>query len=488
MDVSDSAATSSTRATPRAHLLVVCCASGDGTLLEPAFDLLRARGFDIAVLEGAQVRAPATIKRVRRHGARAIFVLVKSAQLDKGSSARLAQVLQSTRVLPKHIVEVVFDWRDPLALVQQLQALEPDRPPIVDRTPTSPRPVVRTRSQSRVAGSREPTGPRRTVTELPSRREKARSSRPATKVARAKMVRKAEPRPPSNEPALEATTAHVTPAQVLAHVDPADVDPNHVSSDDAPTASYAPVSAALPGSIGATPNDVLIDAPRGSSDLDDRPAPRSPSATGGIGKLMTGSFAATTRRGLRLAARSIAGPRARMLAFASGGIGALVLAGVLLATSGNDDDVLVTQSPTNVAKVSVPRAEPEELEEEPSQAGPTRQDAIAQARVQGELGIHEGIVYAPLDSPKQDFEGAAAMCDEMNRGAIGGWRMPKLGELHTLAAAHVVERGVYWSGTEADGFPGSALLWSEKNTRAAPIGKRWKGARSLCVLDDPETN
>jgi hypothetical protein len=416
-------------------------------------------------------------------------VLVKNAELDTGSSARLAQMLRSTRVLPKHIVEVVFDWRDPLALVQQLQNLEPDSPPIVDRAPTpSPRPVLRKRSQSRVAGSREPTGPRRTVTELPSRREKARSSRPATKIARTNVVRKAEPRPPSHEPALEATTGQV-PAEVVvpAHVDPPHVDPDHVSSDDAPTASYAPVSAALPGSIGATPDEVLLDAPRGSSDLDDCPAPRPPPATGGIRTSMTGSFAATTRRGLRLAARAIAGPRARMLAFAGGGIGALVLAGVLFATIGDDDDALVSEGATNVA-ISVPPAEPEERDEEPSQTGPTRQDAIAQARVQGELGIHEGIVYAPLDSPKQDFEGAAAMCDEMNRGAIGGWRMPKLGELHTLAAAHVVERGVYWSGTEADGFPGSALLWSEKNTRAAPIGKRWKGARSLCVLDDPETN
>ena len=57
----------------------------------------------------------------------------------------------------------------------------------------------------------------------------------------------------------------------------------------------------------------------------------------------------------------------------------------------------------------------------------------------------------------------------------GGW----------LAVGRVIEWGAHWSGTEPDSFPGRALIWSEKKSRAAPIGKRWSGGRALCILDDP---
>lgn len=96
-------------------------------------------------------------------------------------------------------------------------------------------------------------------------------------------------------------------------------------------------------------------------------------------------------------------------------------------------------------------------------------------------GEHEGIVYAPLRPPKRSFAAAEAQCAEMNGGAEGPWRLPTLAEVHALAKAHVLERGVYWSSTEAGAFGDKALVWSEKKSRAAPIGKKWGGGRAVCI-------
>lgn len=149
-------------------------------------------------------------------------------------------------------------------------------------------------------------------------------------------------------------------------------------------------------------------------------------------------------------------------------------------------------------KAEPEKVEPEEAEPagaEPEKAEPEK---AAPAKVEPEVAAivvddapapaptreasREGIVFAPAIPPKRRFAAAAQQCEAMSTGDAR-WRLPTLGELHTLTAAHAIERGVYWSGTESDTFGTRALVWSEKKTAAMPITKKWKGARAVCVRD-----
>jgi hypothetical protein len=103
--------------------LVVCCASGDRAALEPALDVLAARGLQVTVFEGAQPHTPALLEHVRRHGADAIYVLAKSTSLHAPRLERLTTALERAHVSPEHIVELDIDWRDPMALVEKVAAV-----------------------------------------------------------------------------------------------------------------------------------------------------------------------------------------------------------------------------------------------------------------------------------------------------------------------------------------------------------------------------
>jgi hypothetical protein len=422
MDVSTSAAgTITIPVESRGHPLVVCCAAEEGPELAPAFDLLRARGFEISLLDNAAMSTPAMVEQVRRHGPRAIFVLVQRANLETASRAPLEQVLRSMRVLPERIVEVVTDWRNPLALVEQLQDIEPDPPPSMVEVPQ----IAPVHVSAQV-----PTKPLIGGPPPP----------PAPSVER----------PPAPTPSIEL-----------------------------PTPPFPRLGAAFPGALPASPSHIHFQPPGETSGIPERVDQSLHSAPGGVRRILplTSSFrpiVVATRRRLRHTT-----PRTRMLA--GGGLGAIALAGVLVWAAG-DDDAPSESSGVALAQANILAPSPQ-LDEDTHPPDPSRDDEIARALAQGQLGSHEGIVYAPLESSKSDFDGAAAMCEEMNDGPIPGWRMPGLGEIHTLAAAQVIGRGVYWSGTEVDAFDGRAFIWSEKNTRAVPIGKRWTGARALCVLD-----
>jgi hypothetical protein len=99
------------------------------------------------------------------------------------------------------------------------------------------------------------------------------------------------------------------------------------------------------------------------------------------------------------------------------------------------------------------------------------------------VGTFRGIAFAPIHAPKRRFRAAQQQCADMNAGGDQGWRMPTLAELHVLAIGRAIDRGVYWSGTEAETFGKRALVWSEKKSAAMPITKAWRGGRALCVRD-----
>jgi hypothetical protein len=386
--------------------LVVCCASGDRAALEPALDVLAARGLQVTVFEGAQPHTPALLEHVRRHGADAIYVLAKSTSLHAPRLERLTTALERAHVSPEHIVELDIDWRDPMALVEKVAAV-----PAPTKT--------------------LPPAPAKTLVPAP-----AKTLAPAP----AKTLPSAQTLPP---------TPPLPPAQTLPPAPP-------------PAQTLPPSFTPAPSGLRTVTASL-------------RPIVR---ATGGW----------------------ITRSRARMVGAGAGAI-ALVAATIVVLSLGGADDaeaasltiVAMPASATERASEDAPAQEGDEAEVaiEPDAGDPEAPAADAQSPARAKkksaaparTGEHAGIVYAPLHPPKRNFQAAVAQCEAFNAKGATGWRLPTLGEMHTLAAAHVVDRGVYWSSTEADAFGKQALVWSEKKSRAAPIGKKWSGARAVCVRD-----
>jgi hypothetical protein len=445
--------------------LAVCCAAGDRAALEPALDLLGARGLRVSVFEGAQPHTPALLEHVQRHGAESIFVLARSTSLHAPRLARMLTALERAGVPPEAIVELEIDWRDPMALVERVAAVPPVSQP---RAPTGSQPVLRTRSPGRRAGSREPTGPRRTLSIVPPSQTSAPSvvpTKPHPTVA-ARTQPPAPAQPPSSAPAPPPASAHPpAPAHPPAFAQPLPLAP----APALPLAPAHPPAAAPPPAFA-------------------QPLPPTP-RRGSLDRLRM--VTASLRPIVRATGGWVTQSRARML---GAGAGALVLVALVVAVSSpGGAEQTAAETPPDETEVATPStAAPVPSEDEAptidaaeSEAPPEAAAPPRPAESRGRLGEHAGIVYAPLHPPKRAFDAAAAQCEKMNGAGQGGWRLPTLGELHTLTVDHVVERGVYWSITESDAFGTRALVWSEKKSRAAPIGKQWRGARALCVRDEP---
>lgn len=94
-----------------------------------------------------------------------------------------------------------------------------------------------------------------------------------------------------------------------------------------------------------------------------------------------------------------------------------------------------------------------------------------------------GVRYLPKQPKKMGFAAAEDFCARVRVDGEDGWRMPELWELHELTRNRALRlpKGVYWSRTNAKGFGERALVWSSKKTRAAPIGRKFRGGYALCV-------
>jgi hypothetical protein len=394
---------------------------------------------------------------------------------------------------------------------------------------TGPQPTV---------APKQTTGPQRTVVAPPSSRKTlphpSLSSRPTTGPQRA--VGPAPPLsgphrtviapPPASEereltepaPAREIAAPAVAPAdEIIAPA--ASTTPTLVPSTATVVAPAFPAPQAMsPVMSPATGVEPALSEPPASPPTMAAAAQRLRAVTAALRPL-----AAMTGSGSRRAIAWVAASRNRMLAVGGGAFAMLVL---VVALSVGDDDATAgataaSDPPTTAtlagtaAEVAGPGApaeagarpsspatpsdaaadrdaaadEPDAAEAgaAPEAADIAVEDAPAAApnpRARPQIGTHGDIVFAPLHSPKRTFRKAKQMCDDMNAGETHRWRMPTLAELHALAIAHAIDRGVYWSGTEADAFGSRALVWSEKKTTAAPITKAWGGARALCVRDE----
>lgn len=520
--------------------LVVCCIGGAPTALQPAFEMLAPKGFEIVALEGADVQPVALGEHARRHGVDALYVLATLAESPSPELAALESALRAADVPSHHVIALTVDWRDPMALVEQVAAFErtSSAPP-----PVTSAPVLRTNTTSPPAGRRDSTGPQRAIT-LVSPRSETGSQRvvpppPATGPHTVVSTR------PATGPQVLPSQVPTGPQTVVASGPPTGRLPSQISTgpqtvvasgpppldEDPPTVIVSkPASAVQPSAMRPdespeiernapptrhdsnvkrrmlsvqVPAVPLADAHDSDADpvvtrfpaplappLPPVDAPPLPSIGLGPEPMAPTTSEPIQRDAMRTVTAELEAPsdatgsRTKLLAV-GGALAVAVVFVAWLALRGGGEPASETTAvdPATVAKgssestpVSSDAATPDAV---------TNVAAVELARSRGELAIHEGIVFAPKRSPKKNFAGAQKLCVDMNAGALKGWRLPTLAELHVLALAGVIDRGVYWSGTDADEFGDRALVWSEKKTTAAPITKAWKGARALCVRDDP---
>jgi hypothetical protein len=457
--------------------LVVCCIEGDGAPLQPALDVLGTRGIDSTVLDGREVRPAALTEHARRHGPDALYVLARLSEASPIGPA--TAVLRGAGIPAARISALVVDWRDPMALVEHVASLSSVPSPVLRTVVPTAKPDTRTMPPRTIASpptTRETTGPRTVVPPPP----RTASTRPKVLT-----VRVESPATPVAVP--DAETTRLEPP-IEPPIEPA------LALPVAPPMRLPPAPAEAPF---AAP-DLAESSPRVTSSLVlERAASGLRTSTAAMR-----SIAELTASRWRRAARWVTGSRARLLASAGVAVAASVVTIAVIAIDGDDArptpasnvEVLasaaapIAAAPTAAAPIAaierVAAALPESsVPADPAEEAPLVDPSSPTVGAVRGVATFRGIVFAPRHAPKRRFRAAQTQCADMNTGAAQGWRMPTLGELHVLAVGRALPRGVYWSGTEADGFGKHALVWSEKKSAALPITKVWRGARSVCVRD-----
>jgi hypothetical protein len=68
-----------------------------------------------------------------------------------------------------------------------------------------------------------------------------------------------------------------------------------------------------------------------------------------------------------------------------------------------------------------------------------------------------------------NYSAAAAYCKGLDVEGIKGWRLPLIGELHSLAQANMISRGMFWSSTSSDTFGDGHMAWNARRGYALPF-------------------
>jgi hypothetical protein len=87
------------------------------------------------------------------------------------------------------------------------------------------------------------------------------------------------------------------------------------------------------------------------------------------------------------------------------------------------------------------------------------------------------LVATALGKPS-DYPSALAYCDGLEIEGLRGWRLPLIGELHSLAEANMLARGMFWSSTASDTFGDGHMAWNARRGHALPHAA---DALAVCV-------
>ena len=485
--------------------IVVHCTETDLARLQPAIDLLRGQDQSVTVQQKSD--AASIGRAVEDAGPSAIHALCPGDQLGDAEIRRLRLLIGARGIAPGQILTVQSDWRNPMALVEAIDAIEAVRTstetldPPRKRTPSTTVPMARTRTRmgvvpppaSRSAPPPAPPAPRPTSATPPPIAPSAPTSGevsvpaigvpvepPPSPMARTQIAlvvpppRDATPSGPTAfapEPE-QSTLAPSAPAP--ASYDPEGADLYAEVLDDYDRDAHHPVSASLTPAL-------------------DEPSPTAAdSATTAVQAVVRPSGPRLRRLFTHPA---VVGVRPRWLVpvLAPMMVVALVVGAVAVATLAADDgssvpepaqvQAAVASSDRAAPAAEVPATADDEVQLLDQDDGVTRAQAIAAALKSQQVGLHADVVFAPPVPTKMSFHDGEVFCRDLDVRGLTDWHIATAGELHVLTDDGPLDKGAYWSATDADLFGSRALVWNAKKVRAAPVARGWSGGLVVCVLD-----
>lgn len=102
-----------------------------------------------------------------------------------------------------------------------------------------------------------------------------------------------------------------------------------------------------------------------------------------------------------------------------------------------------------------------------SDEGPTRIGHALRTRAVRGLDV---LLVSNTEGPLS-WEAAKEHCGGLELAGLETWRLPEVGELMSLTAAQMTQRGYYWSSTPADTFGDSPLVWYSNRNRVVTRGR-----------------
>lgn len=124
--------------------------------------------------------------------------------------------------------------------------------------------------------------------------------------------------------------------------------------------------------------------------------------------------------------------------------------------------------------------EPSDAAEDPAPAGPgpTR---IGHALRSREIRSLDVLLVSNTEGPVS-WDAAKDHCGGLDVAGLDTWRLPQVGELMSLSAASMTKPGYYWTGTPADTFGDTPLVWYPRRNR---VVTRSRNSFVLCVRGGP---
>lgn len=146
-----------------------------------------------------------------------------------------------------------------------------------------------------------------------------------------------------------------------------------------------------------------------------------------------------------------------------------------------DDDTVAQAEKTDEPKDDASDA-PESKETEdaaegetpPAGPGPTRVGHALRSR---EIRSLDVLLVSNTEGPLS-WDAAKTHCGGLDLAGLDAWRLPEVGELMSLSAAAMTKPGYYWTGTPADTFGDTPLVWYPRRSK---VVTRNRNSFVLCV-------
>ena len=84
---------------------------------------------------------------------------------------------------------------------------------------------------------------------------------------------------------------------------------------------------------------------------------------------------------------------------------------------------------------------------------------------------------------RRSYDSGSTYCSKLELYELTDWRLPTVGELGSFADAHLVKKGRYWTGTEADTQEDHFLVRDLAKHEIESRPRDWGGAAVLCVRE-----